>query len=204
MQENTLMGFNFQSFGILYSDITGFITLIRSIYESTERSTKQKLIHELKSDKELISVYINQNNGKQIFKHDYTRVIDHELATAKKITEVNFDVIFAPKGMFGRGQKRFDIFAIKNDSSIIKADLKANFEPTPNAIFKLIESGNKQAEHLVLDVNSTINSDDLIDGLRSGLSAGKNVKTIMLFYKKRFHNLDRNAIFSKNIYKMLK
>ena len=152
----------------------------------------------------MVSIQINRDNGRQIFKHFYTKIIDHELLTAEKLTEVNFDVIFAPKGMFSKGQKRFDVFIIINDCVVIKADLKANFEPTQNAIFKLIESGNKQAENIVLDINSTITRNDLIDGLRSGLSVGRNVKTIMLFYKKKFHNFDRNAIFSKSIYQILK
>lgn len=202
--ENITMRYDYKTSGELYTDVTGFVSIIKSIIETGQKAVRIRLINELKTDKDLVSAYINKDFGTQIFKHEPTKILSHELDTAKKLTEVNFDVIFAPKGMFKTRDKKFDIFAIYKDKYLIKADLKANFEPTKNSIFKLVESGNKQAEHIVLDINSEISKNDLIDGLRSGLMAGKNVKSVMLFYKKQFFNLDRNAIFSKVIYKLLK
>ena len=191
------------SSGTIYSDITGFVTVIQSIIESRKRKTRIQLIRQLKTDKDLIVLYVNSSNGNQIFKHEYTKIFDHELSTAIKLTDVGFDVIFAPKGMFKREEKKFDIYAVYKEAFLIKADLKANFVPTVNAVFKQIESGARQAEHLVLDIKSSIKRDDLIDGLRSGLKEGRNVKTILLFYKKKFHNLDRSIIFSKVIFKRI-
>ena len=190
--------------GVLFSDVTGFVSIIKSIIDNRHLATRQNLIQELLTDKDLFSVYINADNGRQIFKHEYTIILDHELSTAKKLTEVSFDVIFAPKGMFKRGQKRFDIYAVHKDGNLIKADLKANFEPTKNSIFNSIKSGGKQAGHIVLEIKSAIQIEDLISGLKEGCRDEKNVKTIMLFYKKRFFNLDRNTILSKRIYKLLK
>jgi hypothetical protein len=44
----------------------------------------------------------------------------------------------------------------------------------------------------------------LVSGLKEGLRDEKRVKSVMLFYKKHFFNLDRNTILSKRIYKLLK
>jgi len=202
--KNITMRFDYKASGVLYSDVTGFISIINSIIEAGQKGIRSRLINELKEDKDLISDYINKDFGTQIFKHKPTKILMHEFVTAKKLTDVNYDVIFAPKGMFKTKDKKFDVFVIYKDKYLIRADLKANFEPTKNSIFKSIESGSKQAEHIVLDINSEISINDLIDGLRSGLIAGKNVKSVMLFYKKQFLNLDRNAVFSKVIYKLLK
>lgn len=198
------MKYDFKSSGVLFSDVTGFVLIIKSIIDNRHLVTRQKLIQELLTDKDLFSVYINAENGNQIFKHEYTLILDHELSTAEKLTGVGFDIIFAPKGMFKRGQKRFDIYAIRKNGILFKADLKANFEPTKNSIFNAIKSGGKQADHIVLEIKSAIQIEDLISGLEEGCRDEKNVKTIMLFYKKRFFNLDRNTILSKRIYKLLK
>ena len=149
-------------------------------------------------------MYINEGNGKQVFKHTETKILEHEIITAKKLTEVNYDVIFAPKGMFKRGQKKFDIYAIYNNNVIFEADLKANFVATKNSIFNLIKSGDQQAKQIILEIKSSIKVDDLINGLKEGIREGRNVQTIMLFYKKLFFNLNRNTILSNKIYKLLK
>ena len=78
--------------------------------------------------------------------------------------------------MFKRGQKRFDIYAIRNNGILLKADLKANFEPTKNSIFNAIKSGGKQADHIVLEIKSAIQIEDLINGLEEGCRDEKNVK----------------------------
>jgi hypothetical protein len=198
------MRYKFQSSRALYSDLTVFISIIQSIIELRQKVLRRKLIHELLMDKDLISIYINKDFATQIFKHIPTKILDHEFAAAIKLTEVQYDVIFAPKGMFKRGQKRFDIFVIQKDGVLINADLKTNFEPSKNAIYNLIKSGGKQADHIVLDIRSSIPVDGLVSGLKEGLRDEKRVKSVMLFYKKHFFNLDRNTILSKRIYKLLK
>jgi hypothetical protein len=45
---------------MMFSDITGFISIVQSIIESYQKATRRRLIQALKSDKDLISVYINQ------------------------------------------------------------------------------------------------------------------------------------------------
>jgi hypothetical protein len=189
---------------LLYSDITGFLYLIHSVLTNNKKIARQQYILALKSDKDLQSVFINSRTGKQIFKHESTKVLEHELSTAIKLTDINNDVIFTPKGMFKRGEKRFDIYLLRNDESIIRADLKTNIVPTKNAIYKLIQAGDKQADNIVLDIHSSIKSENLIQGLKEGLKSTKNLKSVLLFYKRKYYYLNTKTIMSKRIYKILK
>ena len=187
----------------LHSDITGFVTTINSIISSTQNNIAKREIIKLKADKELDVFFTNPDTGRQILKHSYTKPLDHEYVTAKKLTDVDFDVIFAPKSMFGKKDKKFDVF-ILSDVHITKADLKANFTPKSNAIYKSLESGAGQAKNIVIDINSKINSEDLINGLRSGLKDFAKIKKVHLFYRKEYFEFDRKDIFSKSIYRLLK
>jgi len=186
----------------LHSDVTGFVTTINSIISSTQNNIAKREIIKLKADKELDVTFTNPDTGRQILKHSYTKPLDHEFVTAKKLTDVDFDVIFAPKSMFGKKDKKFDVF-ILSDVHITKADLKANFTPKSNAIYKSLESGAGQAKNIVIDINSKIGKDELIDGLRNGVKDFPKIKKVLLFYRKKYHELDRRTIFSKSIYRLL-
>jgi hypothetical protein len=188
---------------IIYSDITGFVGIVQSIVESTQGKIRAANIEKLLSDKDLIVQFTNAETGKQIFKHEYTKVLKHEYETAKKLTDFGFNIVFVPKTMFKKKDKKYDIFAL-TEKTLTKADLKANFTPTSNAVYNSIVSGNKQAKHIVLDIKSLISTDELIQGLRDGIADSKGIQSIKLFYKKKYYELDRNLIFSKRIYSIFK
>ena len=46
------MAYNNSSSGTIYSDITGFVSVIQSIIESKRKSARQAYINALKSDKD--------------------------------------------------------------------------------------------------------------------------------------------------------
>jgi hypothetical protein len=193
-----------KNFDYLFSDITGFVSTIKIIFESANKVKKREYVRKLKNDKDLKSIYINPDTSQQVYKHIYTSVLEHEMNTAVKLTLYGYDVVFAPKGMFKRNEKRFDIFLIKNNEVVIKADLKSNFEGTVNSISNSIVAGNEQAENIVIDFLSNIHYKNLIDGLRMGLKASSKIKNLIIFYKKEYYAFDRSIIFSKQIYRLLK
>lgn len=115
---------------------------------------------------------------------------------------MDYHVVFAPKAMFLRNEKKFDIFLIK-ESSIFKADLKSISSKNPDTIANRIKGGSEQASRLVIDITSDIEKNDLIDGLRSGVERNDLIKEIMLLYKSKFYRLPKDLILSKKIYNIL-
>lgn len=127
----------------------------------------------------------------------------HEKKTVNLLIEFDYDVVFAPKAMFKRDEKKFDIFLIR-DTIILKADLKAVTSKNPDTIAKRIIEGSGQASRVVLDICSDIERNQLIDGLRSGVERNKLIVEILLIYKNRFYRLSKNLILSTNIYGIIK
>lgn len=128
---------------------------------------------------------------------------EHELITAKALTQVGYDVLFAPKGMFNRSDKKFDVFLIR-DHVILKADLKSISSKNPDTIGKRIKGGSDQASRVVVDIVSDIEHHVLIDGLRQGVMSNKLIKEVLLFYRNKFYRLSKQEIVSKRIYHFLK
>ena len=126
----------------------------------------------------------------------------HELETAILLAQVNYDVVFAPRGMFKRQEKKFDIFLLR-DTVILKADLKNITSKNPDTIAKRIKGGSDQANRVVIHINSDIEKRDLIDGLRSGVERNSLIKEILLFYKRRYYRLPKSLILSREIFKIL-
>ncbi len=116
---------------------------------------------------------------------------------------MDYDVVFAPAGIFPRGGKRFDIYLLK-DIIILEADLKCISSKNPLTIAYRIKEGSEQASRVVLDVKSIIQAKDLIDGLRSGTGKNSLIKEVLLFYRNKFYILPVNLIWSKRIFDILK
>lgn len=127
----------------------------------------------------------------------------HEFKTATSLADQGFDILFAPRGMFKRNDKRFDIFIIRNHV-LLRADLKCITSKNPDTIAKRIKSGSDQASRIVIEIASDIEKKELIAGLRSGVYNNKLLKEIFLFYKGFFYVLPCNLIASKNIYNTIK
>lgn len=188
--------------GLLLLDIIVFTKLITACLEATDRQIKKAQIQKLLGSKEWIEHYNNKSSGKRVLSESPHLEHKHELHTAKWLTHVNYDVIFAPKGMFKRSEKKFDVFLIK-EHIILKADLKKVSSKNPDTIANRIKEGSDQASRVVLDVVSDITKKALIRGLRSGSYKNKLLKEVLLFYKGCFYILPKNLIESKRIYEIL-
>jgi hypothetical protein len=126
----------------------------------------------------------------------------HELRSAEILAKNGYHVLFAPKAMFRRAEKKFDVFLIK-DHLLFKADLKNIISKNPDTIANRISEGASQADRLVLMIESDIKKVKLIDGLRSGMYKAGSLKEIFLYYRGKFIRLNTDLVNNKNIYKLL-
>ncbi|HWK04918.1 MAG TPA: hypothetical protein VNS58_14855 [Puia sp.] len=147
--------------------------------------------------------YKDKKTGRRVLSESNFIEHDHEKRTAICLAQMNYDVIFAPAGMFQRGKKKFDIYLLR-DTVILEADLKCISSKNPLTIAYRIKEGSEQASRVVVDIKSDIYTNDLIDGLRSGTGKNNLIKEIFLFYKNKFYILPKNLIWSKQIYNILK
>lgn len=188
---------------VLFLDITGFTALVKMCFGITGRRLKKLSIEKLLNDPGLVIIGVSKTTGRRILAEPGAIHHDHELRTAIRLIAFNYDVLFAPAGMFARNEKRFDAFILR-DIIILKADLKAITSKNPDTIAKRIQSGSEQASRLVIDICSDIRPAILIDGLRSGVERNELIMELLLIYRNRFYRLSKRLILSNNIYGILK
>lgn len=188
---------------MLWSDITGLVAVFHSCFEKISAAQRKIQITKILSAKDWHEHYKDKATGRRVLSETELIEHQHELNTAVCLAQINYDVIFAPKIMFVREQKKFDIFLLR-DTVILKADLKSITSKNPDTIAKRIKGGSDQASRVVIHINSDIEKKALIDGLRSGVERNSLIKEILLFYKKGFYRLPKNLILSREIFKVLK
>jgi hypothetical protein len=186
----------------LLVDITAFMKLLSACFEAASKQIRKAQIQKLLTSCDWIEHYRDKSSGKRVLAESPTLDYKHELFTTIALTKVNYDVVFAPKGMFKRGDKKFDVFLIK-EHAILKADLKYITSKNPNTIANRIKEGCDQASRVVIDIASDISVRDLIDGLRSGAFKNKLLLQLFLFYKGGFYILNREIIESKHIHGLI-
>ena len=123
--------------------------------------------------------------------------------TAICLAQMNYDVVFAPSGVFSRGTKQFDVYLLR-DSIVLEADLKCVSSKNPLTIASRIEEGSEQAARVVIEIASDIESKMLIQGLRSGIYKNDLIREILLIYKRKLYRLPKSLIMSKRIFDILK
>ncbi|MGN6291573.1 MAG: hypothetical protein ACTHMV_02425 [Chitinophagaceae bacterium] len=188
---------------VLFFDLTLFISLLKFCFNEVGAKQKQAAIKKLLTSCEWVLLY--QGKGSKCSVYAEKAELEHapELKTAKALAQKGYDVLFAPKAMFLRNEKKFDVFLIRGHI-ILRADLKSISTKTPDLIANRIKGGADQASRLVIDIVSDINRKDLIDGLRSGIERSNSLIEILLFYNSRFYRLGRNEILSKRILSVIK
>jgi hypothetical protein len=127
----------------------------------------------------------------------------HELHTSQKLTGVDYDVIFVPKGYFKRSEKKFDVF-LSRGHIFLDSDLKCITTTNPDTIGNRIKEGSEQSARIVLDVTSQIQKKRLIEGLKTGCERNSVLKEILLFYNSAFYRLPVTQIVSRRIFDIIK
>lgn len=186
----------------LLVNINVFALALKAFHESVDAIGRRKQIQRIMTAEDWIEHHKDKHTGRRVLSESSVIEYNHEKLTAICLTQVNYDVLFAPKGMFRRNDKKFDVYLL-NDSVILEADLKCISSKQSSAISNRIITGSNQAPRVVLDIRSDISSKDLIDGLRSGTGRNNLVKEVLLFYKGRFYRLSKTLIWSKKIFRIL-
>ena len=181
---------------------SNLISLVISCVDTANRNERAEKIIFLLSCGFLFQHYKNKKTQKRVLSESDKIEHDHELKTAIALTDYNYHVLFAPKGLFYRNQKKFDIFLI-TEFLLLKADLKSISSKNPDTIAKRINEGSEQASIVIIDIRSDILPKDLISGLKSGCFKNQLIREIILFYKRKYYRLAKSLIISKNIYKVI-
>lgn len=188
--------------GILWADITGLIPVFHACFERISAAHRKKQIEKLLAASEWFEHYKDKGCGRRVLSETEFVEHQHELNTAILLAQIDYDVIFAPRVMFTREEKRFDVFLIR-DAVILKADLKSITSKNPDTIAKRIKGGSDQASRVVVHITSDIEKKAIIDGLRSGVERNSLIKEILLFYKGKFYRLPKALILSRNVFNVL-
>ena len=188
---------------LIFIDITIFMGLLKPCFEAVGNKLKKNKIDNLLGSKEWYEHYLDKSRGTRVLSESNFIEHQHELKTAISLANKGYDILFAPKGMFERTQKKFDIFIIKNHI-LLKADLKSISSKNPDTIANRIKGGSEQASRVVIEITSNIEKKELISGLRSGIFKNIQLKEIFLFYNGYFYILPKELIDSKRIYTTLK
>jgi hypothetical protein len=188
---------------ILFFDLTGFLALLHRCFEAVGANRRQMAIDKLLGLTDWVIVYTDKHTLRRVFTEKEDMDHEHEIQTAKALCQKDYDVLFAPAGMFDREDKKFDVFLIRGHI-ILKADLKSISSKNPDTIAKRIKYGAEQASRVVLDIVSDIEKKVLIDGLRSGVTKNRLIREILLFYNSRFYRLSKDEILSRKIFSLIK
>ena len=187
---------------LLLVDITAFITLVQGCFEAVNNKIKRERVKELLSLQDWFLHYQDQLTGRKVLSESQFIEHQHEIDTAKMLANVDYDVLFAPQGLFKRTDKRFDIYLLR-EHIILKADLKSITSKNPDTVANRIKGGSEQASRVVVNICSDIDRKALIDGLRSGVERNTLIKEVLLFYKSKYYRLPKDEILNKKIYKIL-
>ncbi len=201
-ERNIELGFEPQPSSLLLIDILLFTSIIKACFDAADRKIKKAQIERLLGAKDWFEHFKDKKTGRRVLSEAELIEHRHELITATLLAKVDYDIVFAPKAMFHRNEKKFDVFLMR-DTIIFKADLKSISSKNPDTIANRIKGGSQQASRVVIDITSDVERNVLIDGLRGGVERNSLIKEILLFYKSRFYRLSKELILSKKIYNML-
>ncbi|HEX9512256.1 MAG TPA: hypothetical protein VF939_17310 [Puia sp.] len=196
------LGFEPARDSFLLLNISLFSAAIKACREAINARIRRNEIQKLLAA-DWFEHYRDKKTGRRVLSESKFIEHDHERRTAICLAQMNYDVIFAPGGMFKRGKKKFDIYLLR-DTVILEADLKCISSKNPLTIAYRIKEGSEQASRVVIDITSDIDKKTLIQGLRSGIYKNNLLSEILLFYKKRFYRLPKTLIQGQRIYEVIK
>lgn len=195
-------GFEPLSSSVLRIDTFLFTSIIKVCFDTVDKKIKKAQIERILTAENWFEHFKDKKTGRRVLSESELIEHKHELITAILLAKMDYDVVFAPKAMFSRNEKKFDVFLIRG-SIIFKADLKSISSKNPDTIANRIKGGSEQVSRVVIDITSDIEKNVLIDGLRSGVERNDLIKEILLLYKNRFYRLPKDLILSKGIYSLL-
>jgi hypothetical protein len=187
----------------LLIDITLFISIIRAYYNAVTLKNRKLEVQKLLSLSHWHEHYKDKKTGRRVLSESNRIEHEHERNTAIHLAQMNYDIVFAPGGMFQRGAKKFDIYLLR-DSIILEADLKCISSQSPLTIAYRVREGSEQASRVVVQITSDLDSKILIQAFRNASYRNRLLKEILLIYKRKFYRLPKTLIMSDRIFDIIK
>ena len=100
--------------GWLLVEITGFIAAVRAYYRSINAKSKRKEVERILTLSDWCEHYKDKQTGRRVLSESPRIEHEHERRTAISLAHMNYDVVFAPSGVFKRDQKRFDVYLLRD------------------------------------------------------------------------------------------
>ena len=201
LPEGDKAGFTPRERGYLFIDVAGFVALVHSCFGKVHRAYKRVQIRRILEDDWVVH-YEDKVTGRRVLAEGNIEH-EHERDTAIFLAQMDYDVVFAPAGMFRKGEKKFDIFLIRN-AAILKADIKTIYTKNPDNIAKRIKEGSEQASYIIINIASDVQRKTLIDGLIKGVERNNLIKEIFVIYKKRLYKFSKYFILNEDIFDIIK
>ncbi|MFV0390933.1 MAG: hypothetical protein ACK5KP_03475 [Paludibacteraceae bacterium] len=125
-----------------------------------------------------------------------------EFQIAEKLVKANYHVVFPNQSDLGKGRKN-DVYIYDTKTYMqTKVELKSLFGNTAESVKSNLISGSEQSGVVAYDIQSGIKRNWLIQGLRQGWS--DDTKKVMLNWKGRWYEIEKDLLFSKDIYRYLR
>ena len=108
----------------LLVNLAFFVSAIKAYQTATNVRSKRNEIQRILSAGDWYVHYTDKNTGRRVLSESIRIEYDHERRTAINLAQMNYDVVFAPNGIFNRNQKKFDVYLLR-DTIILEADMKS-------------------------------------------------------------------------------
>jgi hypothetical protein len=145
-------------------------------------------------------VYKSKNGN--IYAMRGSKYNDTEFHIAEKLVKANYHILFPNQGDLGKGRKN-DVYIYNTETYVqTKVELKSLFGDTAESVKSNLISGSGQASVVAYDIQSGIKKNWLIRGLRDGWS--KDTKKVMLNWKGRWYEINKELLFDQQIYRVLR
>lgn len=81
----------------------------------------------------------------------------------------------------------------------VKIEFKHNQQPTTSAIEKAIRYAHRQADYVLIHIQSTIRRNDLINGIKNRLKLSTGVREVWIIWRGELIRLKRKEVFDGTI-----
>src|ERR1035438_3339758 len=98
----------------IFIDITVFMSLLKACIDAVGNKLKKSKVDNLLGSQEWHEHYFSKSKGTRVLSESNYVEHKHEMKTAISLADKGYNILFVPRGMFQRQQKKFDIFIIKN------------------------------------------------------------------------------------------
>ena len=109
-------------------DVTLFASAIRAYYRSINAKNKRKEVARIVGLADWFEHFKDKTTGRRVLSESPRIEHEHERNTAINLAQMNYDVVFAPAGLF-------DVYLLR-DTIVLEADLKCIYTLSPSAIGK--------------------------------------------------------------------